>query len=305
MVTHTQASAVDTLWIGHWPYPIRCEGPPAGDDAFVVDTCLRRLMIGASEATMRRWSAVPPPEHYAGVAGYRFLLEVATGLKSAIAGETNVFGQIRRAWEAHRQAARPASLAALAPLMTRLITDTRAIRREHLQGIGGASYGALVRRLLAPADGANVLLVGAGELARTMLGCFHNQEVGVWNRSRPGPGFARAARRFAPDEADAAARWAHHVVIATPADPGNDALWMERLASGPARSAVHLGHRDTEPLDWPAFLLGYDLDDIFELRRQRENTRSLQLERARHACRERALQLWQPGHTAAQRLAAG
>lgn len=249
---------------------------------------MRRCAITLDAATARDLALLQPQETYAGADAYRFLLEVASGLRSAVPGETNVFGQVRRAWEAYRRAAGPADSAPLGPLVARLIADTRAIRHEHLQNIGGASYGPLVRRLLRAADGDRVLIVGAGELARSLLPFFRAHRVGIWNRHLPGAAFAAAGRVFAPAEGAQAAEWAQHVIMTTPADDANDRLWMSWLGASLAECLVHLGRRRCEPSAWPDHLLAYDLDDVFELRRSQDNVRSLQLERARHACRERA-----------------
>jgi hypothetical protein len=266
---------------------------------------MRRCAVTMDAATARDLALLEPTEVHAGTSAYRFLLEVATGLRSAVPGETNVFGQVRRAWEAYRHAAGQADSALLGPLVARLIADTRAIRHEHLQDIGGASYGPLVRRLLRAAEGDRILIVGAGELARSLLPFFRAHRVGVWNRRAPGPAFAAAGRVFAPAEGPQAAEWAQHVIMTTPADDANDRLWKIWLGASLAESLVHLGRRRSEPSAWPGHLLAWDLDDLFDLRRSQDNVRSLQLERARHACRERALALATGSVPAARRRFAG
>ena len=126
---------------------------------------------------------------------YRFVLEITTGLRSAIPGETNVFGQFRNAWQDFRRDGPAARITRLAPLVHRLSNDTKAIRREHLHGIGGASYGSLVRRLIAPARADRILFVGAGNLAQSMLPFFDNYELGIWNH-RPAVNRVVCANRF-------------------------------------------------------------------------------------------------------------
>ncbi len=305
MATQT-APAIERLWTGHWPEPrVRVPRPAAGARALVLETCQRQVVVTADPATARALTTLQPPEQYQGPAAYRFLLEVTTGLRSAVPGETNVFGQVRRAWEAYRRTADRGTLAMLGPLIASLTADTRAIRREHLQGIGGASYGALVRRLLRPADGERVLLVGAGELARSMLTFFRTTQLGVWSRRPAAPAFATAARLFAAEDGGQAADWAHHVIITTPADPANDRRWLQWLAGSLVISAVHLGRRRSECPAWPAQVRGYDLDDVFELRRTQDNVRSRQLQRALHACGERARRRAGECSPRGSRLAAG
>lgn len=253
-----------------------------------MDTCLRRLVLTDEPEIARALAALQPPERFTGLAAYRFLLEVTTGLRSAVPGETNVFGQFKRAWEAYRVRADRQAVATLAPVIAAAIRDTRLIRHEHLQGIGGASYGALARRLLQPRAGERVLFVGAGELARSMLAFFRGFEIGVWNRRPPGAAFAAAGRLFAPAAGAGAAAWAHHVVMTTPADATNDERWSFWLEASLAQTVLHLGRRRGEFVPGPAHATRYDLDDLFDLRHSQDNIRSLQLQRAQLACRENA-----------------
>jgi len=298
-------ASIERLCIAHWPEPGAALPVVAIADAFVVDTCQRRMLIVADGGCAGHLRDLAPPEIHTGALAYQFLLEVATGLRSAVQGETNVFGQFKRAWEAYQRTAAPHAVAALTPVITRAIRDTRTIRREHLQGIGGASYGALVRRLIRPGADDRILVIGAGHLARSLLAFLRPSEVGIWNRRRPGGSIPSAVVVFGPEEAALAARWADDVVFATPADDGNDRRWSARLATGAARRIVHLGRRRSQPFAWPAHAVTYDLDDIFELRRSQDNIRSLRVERARLACRERERSLVRPDGAPVSRLAAG
>lgn len=280
------AIALADLRVAQWP------GSPAALPAiareFVLDTCLRRLCIGLGPQPP--FGERAPTDDRRGADAYQLLLEVTTGLLSAVPGETNVFGQFRRAWNEFRRE-QPARAAALEPLVTQAVRDTRSIRCTHLQNIGGASYGALVRRLLAPRQGERVLLVGAGDLARSMLPFFAACEVGTWNRSPVGAPFASAGRVFAPGEGALAAAWAQHVVMTTPVAAANDATWAQWLAGSKARAIVRLGHRRTDCVPSPAHIASHTLDDVFDLRHAQHELRTQQLERAREDCRARALAL--------------
>jgi len=258
----------------------------------ILDTCLRQMCLAINAADHREimLQAILPPRATVlrGAAAYRFALEVATGLRSAVPGETNVFGQFRKAWLAYQQVSRPTQLAGLIPIMNQLMNDSRLIRQRHLQGIGGASYGALVRRLLTPKRHERILFVGAGELAGSMLPYFENYAVGVWNRRIIRRTDLDAGRVFTPDEALDSARWADHVIIATPPDPQHDAEWRQRLAQTGVRSLLHLGHRRGGLGYWPTAAASFDLDDVFALRRKQAGIRSLQLSRASRACLDAA-----------------
>ena len=295
--------SVERLWIGHWPGPCVDLPPTAAARAFVVETCQRRLVIAADGSPGR--IALMPPEAYSGVTAYQFMLEVTTGLKSAVPGETNVFGQFKRAWESRRRGADSREVEALAPVIARAISDTRAIRHEHLRNIGGASYGPLVRRLLRPEALDRILIVGAGELARSLLPFFRPYPLGIWNRGLPGLAFAAAGHVFAPEDGALAAGWADHVIMTTPADAGNDRRWSGWLNASGVQNVLHLGRRRGDPWAWPVHAASYDLDDVFDLRRSQDNVRSLQLERARLACRDHARRLEPPEHSPIWRFAAG
>lgn len=286
----TVAERIARLWIGHWPEPATGFDLPAATTprAFTMQTCMRRLVMTTDARIARELAGLRPPEIFTGLSAYQFLIEVTTGLRSAIPGETNVFGQFKRAWEAYRSRAEADAAASLAAIVAQAIRDTRAIRHQHLQDIGGASYGALARRLLQPRDGERVLFIGAGDLSRSMLPFFRSVEIGAWSRRLPGPAFAAAGRLFTPAEGARAAGWAHHVIMTTPADPANDARWKEFLEASLVQTVLHLGRRHTNPWRGPAHALTYDLDDLIDLRRSQDNIRSLHMERARLACQEHA-----------------
>ncbi len=248
----------------------------------VLDTCLRRLVVQQGAAGRLRGA-----EHYRGENAYRYLLEVTTGLRSQVPGETNVFGQFKSATASFRRCADRDEAAGLLPILLQVERDTRVIRRKHLTGVGGASYGRLVRRLIRPAPHDRILVVGAGNLAQSLLPFFSRYRVGLWNRSRPRIE-QKELRLFAADAQRVAARWATHVILTTPPDDGNDTAWRNVLADSEIRSTVHLGYRRHRHSAWTRSGRFYDLDDVFELRASLEQSTSLQLARAREACRRAA-----------------
>lgn len=268
------AAALPRLRLAQWPAD--APAAPSGAELFRLDTCLRQLRLGLD----RLPGATDAAEQAAGSEAYRRVLEVITGLDSPVPGETNVGGQFRQAVNAFAATAAPRAVAELGPLLRQARADAAAIRRAHLEGIGGASYGSLVRRLLEPRRGERVLWVGYGEFARSLLPFFRAWPCGVWNRR---PVDAAGLVNFAPAEGAAAAAWADHVVMTTPPDPANDARWQAWLAAAGCRSVVRLGHRRGAGSPLPA-TRAFDLDHVFELRASRANIRSLELARARAAC---------------------
>jgi len=269
-----------SLQLAHWPeQPAQ---PVSIPTAFVVDTCLRRLVVAVCSDLAR----LNAPELYTGRDAYRFLLEVVTGLRSRVPGETNIQGQVQRAWQVFAGNAPTSVVEGLAAVVPRALGDASRLRRTHLQGIGGASYGSLLRKLVRPARGECLLFVGTGELTRSLMPYFHRQQRGGWNHRRRKTDLP-FDRVFAPEHDLAAAAWADHVVLTTPPDRENDERWQKLLDAYPPRSVTQLGHRRDHAVGFRS-AREFDLDHLFELRDRQDDVRSLQLERARLACAETA-----------------
>jgi hypothetical protein len=290
------ASDIRHLRVTHWSP--RGHLPDNAGPGLLVDTCLRQVYIDVSPTAKFHDAQLSgqamPTERESGPDAYRLLLEITTGLRSAVPGETNVFGQFKDAWAAFRSRRQPAQVARLAPLMHRLINDTKTIRTEYLHGIGGASYGSLVRRLVTPRPEDRILFVGAGNLAQSMLPFFKLFDVGLWNRSAIDRPPENVTHYFRPEQGHHAARWANHVILTTPPDPTNDGLWCEWIGAS-VRTVVHLGYRSNRDRVTGAFPVArktqiktYTLDDVFALRQTQAERRSTQLAHARAACRDRA-----------------
>jgi glutamyl-tRNA reductase len=150
----------------------RTAGGPPGTllpEPLVLGTCLREVRIALLPPHEQ-----PSPvdadtagyERYAGAEAYRFLLQLACGLESEIAGETEILGQIKQAWRDY-EASHPDHAKTMRPWIQRLLQDTKEIRSEYVVSLGSATYGSLVRRLLGGALPGPTLLIGAGQLAET------------------------------------------------------------------------------------------------------------------------------------------
>jgi len=273
-------------------------------DACVVETCLREVRVAAIPQ-----DAQPAPmearatasDLYTGAQAYRFLLQLACGLESEIAGETEILGQIKQAWRDY-ETAHPAEARALRPWMQRLLQDTKEIRSEHVVGLGSATYGSLVRRLLGGTLPGPTLLVGAGQLAETILPFLDSGEVLIWNRSR-GRAEEMLARQRATQiqgrvhllestpEAEAAAwRRAHDVVVCVPADAERDAQriqWWRHRGRHEGR-LLHLGIDGAAGTAWQQLPGIATLRDLFSLRDTQAAQREQLLTRARKACADKA-----------------
>jgi hypothetical protein len=290
------------LRVAHWPgdTALAAARPGSLPEGLTVETCLRRVWVGLDAPG--RPLAGSPCVHY-GAAAYRFLLEFITGLHSAVPGETNVLGQFRQSWR-RWQAVHPAPAEQLTPTITALLEDARQIRRQYLQGVGGDSYGSLARRLVRPGREDRILIVGAGELARSIWPFFRHYATGGWNHRPAGSRWPAWLSGFDPAHGAAAARWATHVILATPPDPANDQRWQGWLQAARPATVLHLGHRRAGRFAVPNAGRQLFLEQLLDARRDRANVRSLQLARARAACAALARQRTAPASAPAQRARA-
>lgn len=269
-----------------------------------VETCQRSLWITLeSEAELASAFGVPEFEGFEihrGEAAYEFLLRVSTGLESELSGETQIFGQIKESWKKY-QGSVPAS--PLAAVMQKLFEDTKDIRSQCLQGIGGAGYGSLVRKLLKEqmtrlgvSPTGTVLLAGAGDMAHAVAPWLHEFNLVLTNRSperlrglyenvvaRPGVDRSRI-RVVTPDQEPQAYRDAAVWVFCIPFDAGGDSARV----SGAPELVVHLGGFRHAAGPWTRHRGFHCLDDLFGLQESRTQSRSAQLARAAKACADRA-----------------
>lgn len=273
-------------------------------DACVIGTCLREVRIGMQppdDQPMPAEAAAAGYELHTGADAYRFLLQLACGLESEIAGETEILGQVKQAWrDCETAAGEQARL--LRPWIQRLLQDTKEIRSEYVVGLGSATYGSLVRRLLGGTSQGPTLLLGAGQLAETILPFLDTGEVLVWNRSRARAEEMLSRQRKAQIEGrvqlldstaaaeDAAWRRARDVVICIPADAARDAarvqLWRHHGA--PEGRVLHLGIDSTTGTAWAQLDGVATLRDLFGLRDSQATQRDAMLARARKVCANKA-----------------
>jgi glutamyl-tRNA reductase len=287
--------------------------------ALVMHTCQRIAVISTDAAVCQSLAAqlggTGVVESFSGAAAYGFLLRLSSGLESRLAGETEIFGQIKQAWSEF--SARDSLLSQqLGGTMQRLFRDVKQVRSRFLSGIGSASYGSLVRRLLDAAAGEaaaprTVLLIGAGQLAHAVAPWLKGSELWIWNRSAArAQELAVELQRRAPErvikvldsgsEAELAAwREAHDVVVCVPADAERDAGRAAAWAVARAHRGrlIHLGVDDAAHLGaWRDTSEVLHLGAVYELLRANNEQRRAQIERARVACDDFARQ-WAPERT--------
>lgn len=150
---------------------------PAPKGARMWRTCLREVAFLREDPGV----AYPPSTLLDGDA-YALLLEVVSGLRSPLIGETQVQAQFK------------SFLASLDPVTDsdvlrvgqRLLADAKFIRSQHFQGLGTRAYGLLVATHVP--RGRRVALVGTGALATEVADQLpRDHHVDRWGRT-PQPG---------------------------------------------------------------------------------------------------------------------
>ena len=278
----------------------------ARSEAWVIGTCQRTVIIALgrnARAQIADPQALPlaAAQALSGAEAYAFLLRFACGLESRMAGETEVFGQIKESWR-NLNAAPGALSRRLAPLVQMLFQDAKVIRATHLSKLGSASYGSQVRRVLGEASPGPTLLVGAGQLAKAVAPWLECGELLLWNRTaEKAHEVARRVKDRHPhrlcrvldgsieSELDA---WscAGDVIVCVPADAARDAarmaVWRSRAEH--VGRIVHLGLGESLDANWQGVSGLTSLTALYDMLRAQSESRHTQLAHARRSCEEKA-----------------
>jgi glutamyl-tRNA reductase len=273
--------------------------------AWITATCQRLVAVthgrAAREDLQRQCAAAAQAQVYTGAEAYAFLLRFACGLESKLSGETEVFGQVKDSWR--RFSAHPSLQSRhLDGIVQMLFQDTKEVRARQLSGLGSASYGSQVRRLLGTPASGPTLLLGAGQLAQAVAPWLRADELLIWNRSPArAADLARLVRERHPErgcavldsEEEELAAWsrAGDVVLCVPVDPQRDALRLAawRSRGGHAGRIVHLGLGDSVDPTWQGVSGLTGLASLFDMVRTQNEQRQLQVARARRVCAEKAV----------------
>lgn len=264
---------------------------------FRVETCQRVLLLGfaPSRQVLALSGFDGEIETYHGRNAYQFLLSFSCGLESELVGETDVFGQLKTAWKKHQELdhhQRPHSAPSvnqeesrrMAQLVHYLFEDTKEFRTRFVHGLGGHTYGSLVRKLAAQDPLIkNILLVGAGELARTVAPYIQNFSTRVFNRSiqRRDELLVEFSKLTPYQEHDRA--WKpDFIVITTPWVRENADLWTSYSKSGTL--VLHLGILE-RPEGCGQIMA---LRDLFALQDGQSEIRRSAIARIHHAIVERS-----------------
>jgi glutamyl-tRNA reductase len=156
-------------------------------EAIVLSTCNRTEIYVVAEkfhgayADLRNFlseMAYLPPEDFADHLYVQYdedavahLFAVTSGLESAVVGEAEILGQVRRAWErAQEESTAGSSLNLLfrhaLEVGKRARTETGISR--HIASVSTAAVAMAAERL-GPLDGRRILVLGAGEMGEGMV----------------------------------------------------------------------------------------------------------------------------------------
>ncbi len=171
--------------------------------ALALVTCHRVELFAslARDVDPRAWlgEATAAPAALGGVtvrtdaAAVTHLFRVAAGLDSAIPGERQILGQLRRAY-ADREASFPALLSAA---VERALRHGRVLRAQTALGSVTRSIGSLavdeLLRQVPESAGATVLVVGAGEIGKLAIRALRRRVGHILVVSQSGQSAERAA----------------------------------------------------------------------------------------------------------------
>jgi glutamyl-tRNA reductase len=163
----------------------------AGRSALLLSTCNRCELYWTGDGDGEAWfrdlaqsRGVAPPtslNRYDGIAAIRHLFTVTAGLDSQILGETEILGQVRRAYDAARAAG--TTTRDMDSILSAALSAGRRVRRETLLGRHPASVSSAAVDLMmerwGDISGRAVVVLGAGEAAEGVLRTL--QERGASN----------------------------------------------------------------------------------------------------------------------------
>jgi glutamyl-tRNA reductase len=157
----------------------------AGRSSVLLSTCNRCELYWSGDEDLEHWfrqvakgsPVASPPEllRYDGLAAVRHLFTVTAGLDSQIVGETEILGQVRRAYDAARAAGTTTRDMDL--ILSAALAAGRRVRCETFLGRHPASVSSAAVDLIAERWGEigsrEVVVLGGGEAAEGVLRALH------------------------------------------------------------------------------------------------------------------------------------
>jgi glutamyl-tRNA reductase len=163
----------------------------ANSTALLLSTCNRCEIYWTGDLDLEAWfrdfslsRGAPVGEallRLDGEEAVRHLFDVAAGLESQILGETEVLGQVRRAYDAARAAGTTNRV--IDTIMSAALVAGRRVRRETMLGQHPASVSSAAVDVAASVSGSladsRALVIGAGEVAEGVLRALHRRTAGT------------------------------------------------------------------------------------------------------------------------------
>lgn len=157
----------------------------AGRSSLLLSTCNRCELYWSGDEDLEPWfcgvaqgrgsTSTPQLLRYDGLAAVRHLFTVTAGLDSQILGETEILGQVRRAYDAARAAGTTTRDMDL--ILSAALAAGRRVRCETFLGRHPASVSSAAVDLIAERWGKigsrEVVVLGAGEAAEGVLRALH------------------------------------------------------------------------------------------------------------------------------------
>jgi hypothetical protein len=239
------------------------------EGVFYVKTCQRQLWIFFDSRSF----ALEGAQLLQSFPAYVFLLQICCGLQSKVPAETEIFGQIKKAWQDYCYQYQ--NRGCLDEFMQKLFEDTKDIRAQYLQGLGSSSYGSLLRFFFKKKE-QRLLLVGAGQLADALMPFLKSFCLSFMNRKKiqkekfePQLPWLQTGEHF-----DA-------VILAIPFDPAVMDFFLQC-----APLVIHFGlQKKIAPYcDFNLICL----EDLFQISESHFHLREKQIALAKKACQKKA-----------------
>ncbi|TGK41445.1 glutamyl-tRNA reductase [Leptospira andrefontaineae] len=243
-------------------------------DAFSWKTCMRTVLVSDSRIHPHPENLPAHWESKSGYEAYRLLLEIISGLKSKLFGETEVLSQFRQRFQELPDLAFGEYLA---KLRDNLIEDCRTLRSGYLQNLGEQSYGGLADKYLSEAlnPPKEIVLFGTGQLAEKILPWLShsNRKTKIVGRN---PNRLEFLSSVSGSSSHSMEDWSPNGEAWVIAAPMDCSAWMDKLAPG----NLILDFRE-EPLEesWPSDIVYISFAEMLSsLKETEERTRKVKEE---------------------------
>jgi glutamyl-tRNA reductase len=258
---------------------------------FVLKTCQRILLVGHHQAPLLALESFDSPAIaiHRGQDAYRFLLETICGLKSRLAGESEIVAQFKTAYMNYT--ADVGNKAPLCSILEKLFKDAKSIRSQYLLRLGFQTYAGIVRRQLIDSQVEGpVLIVGTGELANEVVKLLKRRfSLVITGRNAQNAtelAQKHEATTFAWENLNTAPKHFKAIINTVGADkilfgPSFFDSWEKAVF-------IDLGSPSVLETSLTSQQGVFRLGDVFDLAERFDSDKGQKLEEARHACGELA-----------------